>query len=240
MTSLPRSVILAFKPQMETPMKITEGLFFYPWESYTENNCNSVLITGEANVLIDPGHKHLLPNLAAQMDEDGVRPGDIDLVIYTHCHPDHMEAGEELGRLGAKQALHPLEEEYLTKIGPGFFRAMGLPMPDIKIDVHLAEGELKLGDKTFEVYHTPGHSPGEICLYWPERKVLIAGDLIFLQGVGRTDFPGGSGSQLKKSIERMAGLDIEAILTGHGPAVLGREQVLHNFQVIRQAYFPML
>lgn len=221
-------------------MKIADDLYFYPWESFTQNNCNSILIAGPVKVLVDPGHKHLFPELAEQMERDGFRPEDIDLVIHTHCHPDHMEAGQNLADLGIKQAMHPDDETYLAKIGPAFFQAMGLQMPTFQIDVHLVEGDLMLGDKQFAVFHTPGHSPGSVCLYWPDRKTLMSGDLIFAQGVGRTDFPGGSGKQLKKSIQRMAGLDIETILPGHGPAVLGRQDVLTNFQIIEQMYFPML
>ena len=221
-------------------MKVAEDLFFYPWESYTQNNSNSIMITGQVKTLIDPGHQHLFSQLAAQITQDGVKPEEIDMVILTHCHPDHMEAGLELGRHGAQTAMHPDEEAYLAKIGPDFFRAMGLKMPEVKIDVHLTEGELNLGEHQLEVYHTPGHSPGEICLYWPKHKALIAGDLIFAQGVGRTDFPGGNSLQLKESIIRMAGLDIEVVLPGHGPAIVGRENVLRNFQVIERMYFPML
>lgn len=221
-------------------MKIAEDLYFYPWESYTENNCNAIMITGPVKTLIDPGHKHLFPQLSSQMAQDGVDPEQIQFVLYTHCHPDHMEAGEELVRYGAKTAMHPDEDAYLQQIGPAFFQAMGLEMPDIKIDVHLIEGELTLGDKTLQVFHTPGHSPGGLCFYWAERKVLIAGDLIFAQGVGRTDFPGGDGSQLKDSILKMRDLDIHAVLPGHGPAIIGRDQVLANFQIIERVYFPML
>ncbi|MEW5723863.1 MAG: MBL fold metallo-hydrolase [Thermodesulfobacteriota bacterium] len=221
-------------------MKIVENLYFYPWESYTQNNANSILITGPVKALVDPGHRHLFPELERKMRADGTAPGDIDLVIYTHCHPDHMEAGEVLGRLGVRHALHPDDEAYLRQIGPAFYQALGLQMPDLEIDVHLVEGDLTLGDKTFEVYHTPGHSPGEVCLYWPDHRLLIAGDLIFAQGVGRTDFPGGSGRRLKESIERMAGLDLEIILPGHGPAIVGRDNVRLNFQAIERMYFPML
>ncbi|MBU2550521.1 MAG: MBL fold metallo-hydrolase [Proteobacteria bacterium] len=221
-------------------MKVLEDLFFYPWEDYSQNNCNTIMITGPVKVLIDPGHKRPFPGLVRQLEADGIRAEEIDLVIHTHCHPDHMEAGAELTRLGAKEAMHPDDERYLDEMGPMFFQAMGLPMPEYQIAVHLVEGDLTLGDKTLQVYHTPGHSPGEVCLYWPEPKVLICGDLIFAQGVGRTDFPGGNGKQLKESIRRMAELDIELLLPGHGPAVAGRENVVRNFQLIEHMYFPIL
>ena len=241
LTTGPPSAILAIKiPSGSGNMKIAEDLCFYPWESYTENNCNSIVIGGSVKTMIDPGHAHLFPGLSDQMRADGVPPEQIGFVVYTHCHPDHMEAGQELARLGAKQALHAADEEYLQKIGPEFYKSMGLAMPDIQIDVNLTEGELKLGDKTLHVYATPGHSPGHVCLYWPAYKVLITGDLIFAQGVGRTDFPGGSGKHLKESIVRMSQLDVEAVLPGHGPPIVGRKNVIRNYQVIKQTYFPML
>ncbi|MBF0529142.1 MAG: MBL fold metallo-hydrolase [Deltaproteobacteria bacterium] len=221
-------------------MKIAEDLFFYPWESYSQNNSNTIMISGRVKTLIDPGHKHLFPHPAKQMSADGVKPDEINLIIYTHCHPDHMEAGPEIAKSGAKQAMHPDDEIFLRKTGPEFYRMMGLKMPEIKIDVHLVPGDLVIGDHTLQVHHTPGHSPGSICLYWPDRKVLITGDLIFAQGVGRTDFPGGSGRLLKDSIRRMSALDVEVILPGHGPAVVGRQNVLKNFQAIERMYFPMI
>jgi len=221
-------------------MKIAQNLYFYPWESYTQNNCNSIMITGKVKTLIDPGHQALFPNLARRLESDGINYKELDLVINTHSHPDHFEASASLANHGARIALHPDCEDYLKKMGPAFSQALGQKMPDYHVDLNLAEGELELGDNKLVVYHTPGHSPGSICLYWPDRKVLISGDLIFAQGVGRTDFPGGSGAKLKESIERMARLDIEVLLPGHGPAVSGADNIERNFQFIRMAYFSML
>ena len=222
-------------------MKITEDIHFYPWESFTQNNCNSILITGEVKTLIDPGHNAPFPQLAAQLKQDGADLSELDLIINTHSHPDHFEASQDLARqYGMRVALHPQGEEYLQKMGPMFSRAMAQDAPTIHIDLHLVEGELELGSRKILVYHTPGHSPGSICLYLPAEKVLISGDLFFASGVGRYDFPGGSGAELKKSIERMSELEIEAVLPGHGPMLSGRDMVERNFQLIREFYFPML
>jgi glyoxylase-like metal-dependent hydrolase (beta-lactamase superfamily II) len=227
-------------PSGAAPMKIANGLYFYPWESYTDNNSNSIMIAGPVKALIDPGHRRPFAGLAAKMAADGVRPEEIELVIYTHCHPDHMEAGADLAAHGARQAIHADDETYLRQIGPAFYQAMGLKMPEIKIDVHLEEGDLTLGDQTWQVFHTPGHSPGQVCLYRPDGKILVAGDLSFAQGVGRTDFPGGSSRLLKESIIRMSELDVDVVLPGHGPAIIGRENVVKNFQIIERTYFGML
>lgn len=221
-------------------MNIAQDLYFYPWESMTQNNCNSILITGEVNALIDPGHEALYPHLVKKAADDGQDLANIGLIINTHSHPDHFEASISAAKGEALVALHREGEDYLKKSAPMFYAAAGGKAPDFKIDMHLTEGELDVGDKKLVIYHTPGHSPGSICIYWPENKVLIAGDLIFAQGVGRTDFPGGSGQLLKESIERMAELDIELVLPGHGPPVVGAEDVKRNFEMIRQMYFSLL
>ena len=80
-----------------------------------------------------------------------------------------------------------------------------------------------------KVFHTPGHSPGSVSLYWPDKKVLFTGDLIFKDGVGRTDLPGGDSSLLKESIKRLKGLEIEWLLPGHGDMVSGAKEVRANF-----------
>ena len=87
------------------------------------------------------------------------------------------------------------------------------------------------------VIHTPGHSPGSASLYWPLQKALFTGDLIFREGVGRTDLPGGDGSLLKESIKRLAELDVEWLLPGHGNFISGAKAVRKNFDQVEQFYF---
>jgi len=113
-------------------------------------------------------------------------------------------------------------------------------MPELKVSFFLKEGELKLGSKSFQVIHTPGHSPGSISLYWPEKKALFTGDVVFPMGVGRTDFPGGDGALLRDSIERLARLDAEYLLSGHGEVIKGRQNILRNFAYIRSNYYDYL
>jgi hydroxyacylglutathione hydrolase len=96
---------------------------------------------------------------------------------------------------------------------------------------------LKVGDTRLSVIPTPGHSPGSICLYHPKEKLLISGDTLFYMGVGRTDLPGGDLDQLKDSIERLAKLDVEYVLPGHGEMIKGRKAVERNFQVIFAEFF---
>jgi glyoxylase-like metal-dependent hydrolase (beta-lactamase superfamily II) len=117
---------------------------------------------------------------------------------------------------------------------------MQKPIPKFRIDFYLQEGELHAGKKTFEIYHTPGHSPGSISIYWPEKKALFTGDVVFYGGVGRTDFQEGNSKLLMKSIERLSQLDIDLLLPGHGEVVTGRDRVLDNFEQIRQSFYAYL
>jgi glyoxylase-like metal-dependent hydrolase (beta-lactamase superfamily II) len=197
-----------------------------------ENNCNTIVLDGPEKVLIDPGHKHLWPALAARLEEDGLSPRDISLVIHTHCHPDHMEAGEILEfDYGAVQAMSGTEAEFLAGPGREFFPWMGLDYPRGSIGRLLEPGPLDLGDKVIDLHLTPGHSPGSLCLHWPEAGVLITGDVVFAGSIGRMDFKGGDPKALAASLASLAALEkVDLLLPGHGPSVVGPERIKANFQ----------
>lgn len=215
-------------------MQVAPSVYFYPFTSFSENNANSIIIDGPEMVLIDPGHKHLWPSLARKIEADGLSPADISLVLHTHCHPDHMEAGEFLEmEYGAVQAMGEVESEYLQGPGRELFPWMGLDYPKGTIGRTLQEGPLNLGDKSVDLYLCPGHTPGSLCIHYPQSKVLITGDVIFAQSFGRTDFPGGSQRDLTASIEKLAALpDVEMMLPGHGPSVIGAQKVASNFRTV--------
>lgn len=221
-------------------MKLEKGLYAYLWQSPYENNCNTYVIQGEITVLIDPGHSRHLNRLFDQMEEDGVSPEKIALVIATHSHPDHFEGLEAFLGKPIKIAMSQEEERYLLESGRHLFEMMRQPMPKFRIDFYLKEGEFHLGKEIFNIYQTPGHSPGSLSIHWLERKVLFTGDVIFYGGIGRTDFLEGNSKLLKESIERLSNLDTEILLPGHGEMVMGREVVLQNFEFIRQNFYAYL
>jgi glyoxylase-like metal-dependent hydrolase (beta-lactamase superfamily II) len=221
-------------------MKIEKDLYAYLWQNPHENNCNTYVIDGEMTVLIDPGHSRHLSRVLHQMEEDGISSEKIDLVIITHSHPDHFEGLEAFVDKPVKIAMSREEERYLLESGKFLFEMMGQPIPKFRIDFYLNEGELHLREKIFHLYQTPGHSPGSLAIYWPERKVLFTGDLIFYGGIGRTDFLEGDSKRLMQSIERMSHVDTELLLPGHGDILMGKDMVFQNYEFIRQNFYGYL
>jgi hydroxyacylglutathione hydrolase len=222
-------------------MRILKNLYGYIWQG-ADNNCNAYVfegvLDGGKHVVIDPGHlitpvyrESGLERLIQGMDRDGLSGSLIGLVILTHGHPDHCEAATAIRKENnALVALHEADEPA--------YRTMGG-----KVDIFLEEGSLELGPQKstkLRIYHSPGHTPGHITVYWPQEKALIAGDCIFYRGTGRTDFPGGSAVSLRKTIDRLSQLDTEFLLCGHAygnPGILkGREAVQENFGYIKTFY----
>jgi glyoxylase-like metal-dependent hydrolase (beta-lactamase superfamily II) len=221
-------------------MKLEKDLYAYLWQDPYENNCNTYVIHREKTLLIDPGHSRHLGRLFSQMEEDGISSEEMDLILTTHSHPDHVEGIEKFINKPVKVAMSQEEERYLLGSGKLLFEMMNQPIPKFQIDFYLKEGEFQFGKDCFEIYLTPGHSPGSLTLYWPERKVLFTGDLIFYEGIGRTDFEEGNSKLLLESIERLSHLDTEILLPGHGDTIVGKEAVLRNFEFIRQNFYAYL
>jgi hydroxyacylglutathione hydrolase len=217
-------------------MRVAEHLYVYLWSDPKENNCNTVFLDGKVPVLIDPGHMQRMDQLFGRMRADGVDPARIKLVIATHAHPDHIEGIGAFGDSGIKVAISREEEHYVTQVLEAAYKSRAMPVPDYPVDFYLGEGDLVLGKHEFQVLLTPGHTPGGISLYWPRYKVLISGDVVFMQGIGRSDLPGGDAAVLRRSVERLSALSVELLIPGHGPAIQGMERVSANFQLIKRMY----
>ena len=157
----------------------------------------------------------------------------IKIIVATHSHPDHIMAlGQIKEETGAPFAMH--EAESAGMIASGMARVMGMfmsgsaePLP--KPDMSLQDGEaIEVGDLSFTVLHTPGHSPGGISLYG--HGMVFVGDTLFNFSIGRTDFPGCSHQQLIESINsKLLTLPDETIVyPGHGPQTTIRAERQHN------------
>jgi len=176
------------------------------------------------------------------MDRDGFKVETIGLVIGTHSHPDHIEATElVVRRSDALFTMSREEDDFYRTTGALFFQAFGGKQPQIDPFFYLEEGDLSLGPKDnrvgIKVLLTPGHSPGSVSLYLEERKILVTGDVVFAGSIGRTDFPGGSPSLLRKSIDKLSQLDVEYVVPGHsteaGSIIAGRDEVRRNFYAVK-------
>lgn len=214
-------------------MILTPNLHAFIWNSSTANNCNSYLIkTAEKNILIDPGLAPYFDHISRGLDELEMSVEDIDLIICTHAHPDHMDAIRLFDKEKTLFAMHETDwlifEEEVSYLGGMTSENINRLSPDF----FLTAGELKVDDTILEIFHTPGHTPGSVTLYWREAGALFTGDLIFMGGFGRTDLPGGDEKQIKDSIHQMAGLGAEWLLSGHGNLISGAAQVKKNFDMI--------
>ena len=213
-------------------MKILDGLYGFIWQSASENNCNSFFIDAAKKILIDPGHRHLFQHVRRGLAQIDRTPEQVDVVLVTHGHPDHLETVGSFGP-ATRWAMSRIDYDFVLQY---LGARTEFPQPAFFIQ----EGDLVIGDTAFQAILTPGHSPGSVCLYWPEQKVLFTGDVVFSQSIGRTDLPGGSGKQLKESITRLAELDADILCPGHGDVVTGRENVKKNFKMIKEFWFNYL
>ncbi|WP_282755626.1 MBL fold metallo-hydrolase [Desulfuromonas thiophila] len=191
-------------------------------------NCYLVGCPRTAKALvIDPGDEG--PRILAALAEAGLQAV---LVVNTHGHFDHVGANACLVEAsGAELALHaadlPLLRQAARQAASYGLQTPPSPEPDRL----LHNGDLiEIGDLFFEVIHTPGHSPGGICLYGEGH--LFCGDTLFAGSIGRTDLPGGDLDQLLGHIRNDLMILPEAtqVHPGHGPdSTIGREKSLNPF-----------
>ena len=192
---------------------------------------NCYLVVDEAArecAIIDPGEEAGL--ILHKVAETGARPIGIWL---THAHLDHVLGVPQVAaETGAPVHLHPADKPLYDAV-PDQAAWFGLPKPPrLPVpDKAFSHGEtIAVGNTRFEVRHTPGHSPGSICLIGP--GVVLGGDVLFAGSIGRTDLPGGDFETLVGSIEReLLPLPDETILyTGHGPeTTIGEERRSNPF-----------
>lgn len=171
--------------------------------------------TGEA-VVIDPGG--VTSEMTRHLESRGQK---VVFIICTHGHYDHIGGVSEIRKqCGAPVLIHADDRDMLVNPRK-YVPFLGMMLPDMaEPERILAGGEvLKVGGLTLKILHTPGHTKGSISIVVMEEELVFTGDTLFMEGVGRTDLPGGSTAQLTSSIkEKLFTLpDKTTVYPGHGP-----------------------
>ncbi len=174
---------------------------------------NVYLILDEKVALIDTGTGL---NIGIK-DKIREKLGDrrVEIIINTHAHIDHAGGNDLFDE--AEVYCHEFEaEEMRSGRFYGTIQFVGSGSPK-KVDHLLKDGDtIDLGEIELDVIHSPGHSPGSICLYEKNQRALFSGDTLFTDGnVGRTDLIGGSMGELVASLKKLRSIDFETLYPGH-------------------------
>ena len=195
-------------------------------------HCNCTILGDELTheaVVVDPGDN--LPEILSRLQKHGLT---LRQIIVTHAHIDHVGGAALLKKVtGAPVFLNKHDLELLSAMDmqAGW---LGVPTPEVAPPDASADDHTKIGLATLpaEVIHTPGHTPGSICLLFSGQNLLLAGDTLFAGSIGRTDLPGGDGRQILRSLrDRLLVLpDTTRVLPGHGPeTTIGEERQSNPF-----------
>ncbi len=192
-------------------MKVTDNILLLNGAGM---DSNVYCVDGE--LLVDTGTGTFVEQTLEQMDRFDVEIGDIKKIVLSHEHFDHTGAAKQFKEKTDAEVLAHKEAE-LTE-DRTLSAAFDSDFEPPEVDRRLEENDVvKTKNYSFKVLHVPGHSPGSIILWDDDRGVLISGDLLFTDGFGRTDIPGGDEEAIKKSLRRVKKFDnISVLLPGHG------------------------
>lgn len=188
---------------------------------------NTYLVADEETnkgFIVDPGGYN--PVLTKTVKENNI---DIEYIMLTHGHSDHIcGVKEHLADFpNAKVVAHTDEKQMLSDVKFNFSAEFGMPYT-VDADIYVNDGdELSVGNINLKFFHTPGHSPGGMCIYAEKENVLFSGDTLFRQSIGRTDFPGCSFKDLADAIHNKLFVlpDETQVFPGHmGPTQIGFEK----------------
>jgi glyoxylase-like metal-dependent hydrolase (beta-lactamase superfamily II) len=191
-----------------------------------ESNC---YVVGDKKskdaIVIDPGDEP--ERIIEVINENNFKVGAI---VCTHAHFDHIGVvGDIQKHTGGKILIHEKDRE-IYRGAKDQAALWGFNVDDVpEPDGYIREGEkIQVGKREFEVLHTPGHSPGGICLYG--EGIVFTGDTLFQGSVGRTDFFGGDMEKLKNSFKRLLELPEDTkVFSGHGPDTTIKKERKENF-----------
>ncbi len=195
-------------------------------------HCNCTILGDEVTheaIVVDPGDN--IPEILSRLQKHGLT---LRQIIVTHAHIDHVGGAALLRNSTGAPVI--MNQQDLGLLGMMEMQAgwLGVPTPQVAPPDASAEDGLAIGLATLpaQVLHTPGHTPGSICLLFPDHHLLLAGDTLFAGSIGRTDLPGGDGRQILRSLhERLLVLpDSTRVVPGHGPeTTIGEERQSNPF-----------
>jgi hydroxyacylglutathione hydrolase len=181
--------------------------------------CNCSVFGDETTreaIVVDPGDD--IEEIEAVLDRHHLQ---LKAIVITHAHIDHIGGAAKLkSRRNAPVHMNSADQVLYDHLE---MQAswLGVETPErTGIDTPLRDGDaLRLGESGFHVLHTPGHTPGSICLWMPSENKLVAGDTLFRESIGRTDLPGGDSRAILRSIHgKLTNLPESAtVVPGHGP-----------------------
>jgi len=181
--------------------------------------------SGDA-LVIDPAEE--TEDIIARAKKNNLR---IKYIVNTHGHVDHISGNSDMKRLTGAQIIVHEEDAYRLTTTPASLLAMFNAKPSPPADITVKDGDqIRLGDVALTVLHTPGHSEGSMSLY--RDGVVFTGDTLFVEAVGRTDFPGGSWDVMYQSIQsKLFRLPDETqVLPGHNYGRMTSSTIGHEKQ----------
>jgi len=194
--------------------------------------CNCTILGDEISregIVVDPGYD--IPRILSALAAHQLT---VRQILITHAHIDHIAGALELKRITGAPILYNQADLPQLAIMDEQAKWLGVATPEVHPPDHSPADNETVSIRGLEgkILHTPGHTEGSLCLHLPAQNLLLAGDTLFADGVGRTDFPGGNQDKLFASIrERLLPLPDETVVVpGHGPeTTLAAERATNPF-----------
>ncbi|MCQ2424774.1 MAG: MBL fold metallo-hydrolase [Lachnospiraceae bacterium] len=180
-------------------------------------------------IVVDPGYD--AEGILSHIRDRGLKCAEIWL---THAHFDHIMGLAELReKTGAPLRMHPADTEILLDNGKNLMRVYGgIDVPQKEAELAFEDGaEIPFAGETIKVLHTPGHTPGSVCLIF--RDGILTGDTVFREGFGRTDFFGGDPDELDRSMVKIRQIEGDyRLYPGHGASTTLEHEKYNNIKLI--------